>query len=369
MAKAPNSRTGKCNIDFAKDAFDEVKSLGNCVAIALDIKGYFDNLDHGIIKKLWLELLQLDQLPTDHFTVFKNITSYRYVDQIEAYRRLGYIAKRQVEGREIEGYTVPYSEMPKQLCSPIDFREKICGNNPQFTSLVQKNKNDYGIPQGAPISDLIANFYLMHFDKAIFEYVKKRGGRYMRYSDDILLILPGGISDADSARKFVCEEISKHGNQLVIKDTKTCVVQFTRSSGVLDFQHIEGPQGKNGLEYLGFCFDGKQVRVRNSTISRFYRKVAIAAKKEAFQHAHNSKLNDAQKLLDSFNFSLLSQRFTRVKRTDFLSDDVRTWTFWTYLKRAAKAFGADGNEILKQASGYRTFVRKRVEQALIKAIS
>lgn len=30
---------GKCNIDFAKDAFDEVDRLGNCVAVALDIKG------------------------------------------------------------------------------------------------------------------------------------------------------------------------------------------------------------------------------------------------------------------------------------------------------------------------------------------
>lgn len=64
VVKNPGSNTGKCNIDFAKDAFDEVKSLGDCVAIALDIKGYFDNLDHGLIKQLWLELLELQRKRT-----------------------------------------------------------------------------------------------------------------------------------------------------------------------------------------------------------------------------------------------------------------------------------------------------------------
>lgn len=263
----------------------------------------------------------------------------------------------------------PYPEMPKQLCSPNDFREKICGGSPKFSSLVQKNQQSYGIPQGAPISDLIANFYLLYFDKAVFEYVKKLGGRYMRYSDDILLILPGGVLEAHSAREFVGKEITNFGAQLVIKEKKTCIVQFKQSSEGLKFQHIQGPQGKNGLEYLGFCFDGKNVRIRNSTISRFYRKVAGAARKEAFKHVERSSSADVSTLLKSFNFSLLSQRFTRVKRTDFQGDDVRTWTFWTYLKRAAACFGDDGQEILKQASGYRKFVRHRVEQAIVKAVN
>jgi hypothetical protein len=48
---------GKCNIDFAKDAFDEIEKQGDCVAIALDIKGYFENLDHARIKETWCDLL------------------------------------------------------------------------------------------------------------------------------------------------------------------------------------------------------------------------------------------------------------------------------------------------------------------------
>lgn len=368
ITKDTRSSAGKCNIDFAKDAFDEVKSLGNCVGVALDIKGYFDNLDHDLIKEIWLELLGVSSLPSDHFAVFKNITQYRYVDQKAAYRRLGYLSKINQNGREIESYTKPYSEMPKQLCSPIEFRNKICGNTANYPSIVQKNENSFGIPQGAPISDLIANFYMIYFDKSVFEYVTNLGGRYMRYSDDILIILPGDISTAESARNFVNHEIKKFGDQLFIKDEKTCVVRFLRIDGELNYQHIEGPQGKNGLEYLGFCFDGKNVRVRNSTISRFYRKVAIAARRAAFKHIQNSKNADLSRLLRTFNFSLLSQRFLRVKRTDFISDDVRTWTFWTYLKRAARAFGSEGQGILRQADGYKEFIRGRVERAIVKAL-
>lgn len=59
------SKKGKCNINFAKDAFDEVDKQGNCIAIALDIKGYFDNLDHQRIYKIWCDLLEVKKLSDD----------------------------------------------------------------------------------------------------------------------------------------------------------------------------------------------------------------------------------------------------------------------------------------------------------------
>lgn len=43
-----------CNIDFANYAFKEIVSRGNCVALVIDIKGFFDNLDHEILKKTGL---------------------------------------------------------------------------------------------------------------------------------------------------------------------------------------------------------------------------------------------------------------------------------------------------------------------------
>lgn len=118
----PGSNGGKCNIDFAKDAFDEVDRLGDCVAVALDIKGYFENLSHKVIKRIWCDLLGVDELPPDHYAVFKNITRYRFVDQKAVYRRLGYLGLVQRGNFMVEGFTRPYREMPKQICSNDEFR-------------------------------------------------------------------------------------------------------------------------------------------------------------------------------------------------------------------------------------------------------
>ena len=41
---------GKNNIEFANNAFEEIKRRKHCVAIALDISGFFDNLDHQRLK-------------------------------------------------------------------------------------------------------------------------------------------------------------------------------------------------------------------------------------------------------------------------------------------------------------------------------
>jgi hypothetical protein len=54
--KTPTGR-GKCSIDFAKDAFSEIAIRSKCVALALDVSGYFESLDHAEIKRHWCGLL------------------------------------------------------------------------------------------------------------------------------------------------------------------------------------------------------------------------------------------------------------------------------------------------------------------------
>ena len=367
----PGRGSGKCNIDFAKDAFDEIDRLGDCVAVALDIKGYFENLDHRRIKQIWCDLLGVAELPSDHYAVFKNITKYHFVDQRATFRRLGYFGLRERNGEMLDGFLRPYSDMPKQLCSNADFRAKICGGDPAYLSLIQKNDKPYGVPQGAPISDLIANFYLIDFDVVMADYVRTRGGRYMRYSDDILLILPGGASEASAAVAFAVAEMCNHGPELRIKEGKTCVALFERVAGGLRFQHL--PQrpdepAKNGFEYLGFRYDGRNVYVRDSTISRFFGKVAGAAKRDGRRHVEANSMMDAGDLIRTFDFSLFSQRFSRVKKSN-LTDDYRSWTFYSYLKRSAETFGHKGERIFKQARGFDEFMKARVASAIVSGVS
>ena len=265
--------------------------------------------------------------------------------------------------------------MPTQLCSPSQFREKICGGDPALPSLMMPNCDekgnllDHGVPQGAPISDLIANFYLLDFDFALNAYAQRRGGRYMRYSDDILLIVPGGNAEADEAEAFAITEIRKYGEAIQIKEAKTCIVRFCRSGKELAFEHLKGPQGKHGFEYLGFRFDGKSVYVRDSTISRLYRKVALSAKGVArgFANAHPDM--NASEILASFNYSNFSQRFSRVHPDELSPDDYGTWTFYSYLKRASETFGDRGRPILPQARNFNKIMKERIAAAMVRAVA
>jgi hypothetical protein len=184
ITKVTDARRGKCNIQFAHEAFKRIRELGNCCAVAVDISSYFETIDHTRLKSIWCRLLGKERLPPAHFAVFKNITSYGFVDRLEVYKRLGFygLKKTTKSGRPINGYLIHYKKVPTQLCSLLDFRNKIVGEDDNQDSLVKKNKEPYGIPQGAPISDLLANLYLIDFDVEMNDLAVKLGGTYLRYS-------------------------------------------------------------------------------------------------------------------------------------------------------------------------------------------
>lgn len=356
---------GKCNIHFAKDAFDAVSALGDCGAVALDISSYFENIDHEILRQVWCRLWDVDELPTDHAQVFKAITRYAVVDRNSVYERLGYYGPKPKGGK---GFLKPFNEMPMQLCTPKEFREKICGGSPDYPSLIEINEKTHGIPQGAPISDLLANAYLIDFDCKIAAFVRERGGYYYRYSDDILVLLPGGEAEAQAAKEYAIDLIKSFGDQLVIKPEKSSMVQFRKGTEGQTFQHLEGAQGKAGLEYLGFRFDGASVFLRGSTLSAFYRKITYSARRAADAFVARYPGKDITFLIENFDIELFTKKFGRVEDFDN-SPDYRTWTFWTYAKRAADIFGRKGQPIHRQLRKHRRIIRERIESELLRALA
>jgi hypothetical protein len=360
-----SSAKGKCNIEFASDLFSEVLRQRNSVVVTLDISKYFECIDHRRLYKVWCDLLKVESLPRDHLAVFKAITRFVVVDRSAVYERLGYIGQKlRHDGSTGKGYLRSFKAMPKQLCSPADFRNKILGKDPNFPSLCQPNKEPFGIPQGAPISDLLANAYLIDFDVAVSQYARSRGGRYWRYSDDIVLVLPGGDAPGYEAKAYVTELISQFGDELEIKESKTSIVKFNEvNCSSLNFQLVDGLQGHNGLEYLGFRFDGKNVYLRNSTLSNFYRKITRRARRQARRHAIRFPGKSADWLMEEFDFHQFEKGFGRVR--DFESVATKKgWTFWTYAKRASEHFGVRGKSIYKQVSRYRTYIRKAVKKEI-----
>lgn len=369
-------RGGKCNIHFARDAIVKIRELGNCCVAALDISNFFETLDHERLRALWCRLLNTSRMPPDHFRVFRAVTRYSFVEQKTVYERLGHfgIKQRSKAGKPISGYLTRHKDMPKQLCTGKQFREIIAGGDGN-KSIIKRNFKPYGIPQGAPISDLLANLYLIDFDRTILGWVEPMGGAYFRYSDDILIIVPGGEAECrklmDDARRLV----RQFGSKLEIKKEKCAIFTFVRRdcgpTGAEDqtFERIEGTQGRNGLEYLGFRYDGKHVYVRDSTLSNLRRKVARAARGDAHRYARRYPDKDAAQLRSIFDYERLIKRFGKVEDFGEKHDDYRNWTFWTYAKRSAQIFGPLGSPILRQLKRHRDLIRHRAGKELDLAVT
>ena len=361
---------GKCNSHFARDAILKIRELGDCCVVALDISSFFENLDHVRLRGLWARMLGLVRLPDDHFRVFETITRYAVVDKLQVYERLGHFGekKKSRNGKPIMGYLTQYKQTPKQLCTGREFREKIAGRGAAST-IIEVNHKPHGIPQGAPISDLLANLYLIDFDCLVAGWVRPLGGAYYRYSDDILPIAPGGETLGLELMERARSSISDFGKRLVIKESKSSVFVFERCGDHQTFRHICGTQGCAGLEYLGFRYDGRRVFLRDSSLSNLCRKVARAARREANACARRYPNKSAAELQSLFNYERLIKQFGRVEDFGENQHEYQNWTFWTYARRAAAIFGPLGKPILRQLRRHRNLIRERADKELERAVA
>lgn len=243
-------RKNLSNISLAGAAFDEIAHRGACTAIAYDIKSFFDNIDHQVLKNCWKHVIGLESLPSDHYRVFRGLTQSRSVDRESCLIRLGY--KKSAKN----------NELPSRLCLPDAFRRKICIGTPAQPSLLSPSKS-VGIPQGTPISAVAANVAMIFFDKHMNDFAKKIAGSYRRYSDDILIICP--TNHVKNVEREIIEALEIKTKTLTFSTEKTIRVDFlgqdSSSSGRL-------------LQYLGFTFDGRKKLIRAGTLSRFYARMA-----------------------------------------------------------------------------------------------
>lgn len=248
VAIAYRDSLGKNNIDFAKDAFDAIRSFPQCFILVGDFTNFFDNLEHQYLKKMMCEVLGVERLPQDYFSVFKNITRFSSWDWKDIVKAAGEnIAERGVRKK-------------------INSKETVLTKE-QF----QKNKKDIkknilgvGVPQGAPISAVLSNIYMIKFDKDIKRYVTSKGGIYMRYSDDFIIVLPyerdAEIADFTS---YIFSYVESMKGLIDLQKEKTSC--YTYKDEVI----YEGDQ-PSSINYLGFLFDGKNIRIRPRAITKYY---------------------------------------------------------------------------------------------------
>ena len=234
---------GKCNIHFAKEAFDAIVRIGECHVIAMDVEKFFDTMDHAQLKSRWCDLIGVSLLPDDHYTIYRNITRYSYVERKEIYRMYKKRSKAAIAS--------------KRLCTPEQFQRRI-----REKRLINTNTNKKGIPQGSPISAMLSNLYMIGFDENIQRIVNAHGAYYRRYSDDILVIIP--INCQIDFAQIITDELKKY--LLESSDEKTVISEFRYdSNGILN--------ADKPVQYLGFTFDGIRRLIRSTTLARYHRRM------------------------------------------------------------------------------------------------
>lgn len=352
---------GKTNVHFALEAFQTIEQLRSCVVVALDISDFFGSIEHARLKAVWCDLLGTDRLPIDHFKVFEAITKFSDVSRDEALVKLGFAEWNSRGKGKVLRLLTPVKKIPHQLCTPKEFREKIAGKG-GGRSIIEVNSAGVGVPQGAPISDLLANAYLLELDCVLHGYVLEQGGYYRRYSDDLLLILPGADeSIVGSVEAMVSAELARLGDKISIKPSKTAAYRYFRDErGGLAFQKLRG-RGRNGIEYLGMRFDGSRIFFRDGTLSALHRRIALAAKGAAYAHVARYPGKSLAELKRIFRFGKFLQRYGRVEGFG-ATTEVIDWTFWTYSRRAMKVLQGRHGAIEQQMQRYRQFARTRVDR-------
>lgn len=367
-----NGKGNKSNIEFARDLFCNIRDIGDCYVSVVDISSYFESLDHDIIRQQWEKLVG-GTLPKDHEAIFKSVTRYSVVELEELYEVLNLKVNNRTGSRKVlrqRKIDTLRSKGHVQLCSMKDFREKVCGQSKKYKNLVHTNGRDFGIPQGTPISDLIANFYLLDFDCVVNSWVKERGGYFYRYSDDIVVVLPKEVGDSHlDAKNFLQKEIIKYGNHLKIQDKKVAVVEFSKTcNDNLNFAHLFGEASKNGLEYLGFAFNGKVVALKDATLSNAWRKLHRRSYGYAWRFVKRYRDKGSKWLFENYPVDWLLKRI--IQRVSFSQDGgVEDWTFLRYVSRARKIFDDFDTIFHSQTKKYRNDALKIIETDFAKAFT
>lgn len=252
----------RCNIHFALDAIEEVRRLGNCEVIALDVSGFFDSFSHSVLKAAWCRLLAYERLPGDHFAVFQSVVADSAI-------RLDRI-------RDVLGETRSRTGADgARICTPTQLRSQLRAHLKPRYQLVCEIKGEAvppaprGVAQGTPISAVLSNIYMLECDEMLHDELERIGASYRRYCDDILIIAPPGFGEV--AERLVAERLASL--DLSINASKTAKVAFSWGDGNLLCLDLATTSRSATLDYLGISFDGRNIRLRDSTISRFAKKM------------------------------------------------------------------------------------------------
>ncbi len=326
---------GMSNCNYACEAFSYIREQRECWVAVGDFKSFFETLDHGYLKRMMRSLFDDNKIPDDYYRILKSATKYAVwpIDDLLARHKLP-VTRKGIQKLNKKAVVLSREEFKSTV--------KECVTHPW-------KESGLGIAQGLPVSGVLANIYMLEFDAKIEEIAKNVSGLYMRYSDDFIVAAP----TAEGYRKLM-NGIKQSGVPgVMLHPEKTfgyCVEDgiVTRIDSCL--RPMRAASHGSQIDYLGFCFDGGVVRMRQSTVGRYYRR-SYRKVRRAFGGGERPSRKRVRRLYVAISdwgrsTSLLHNPNGR-----------RGGNFLTYAHRAAKIFESD--PILNDVRRHKRKIRAR----------
>ena len=367
-----NRKGNKCNIDMANEIFQYIKknvTEENPLAIiTFDIKGFFDNLDHKLLKNSWKEVLGVSSMSDDLFAVYKATTQYSYVYENEVFKHFKdkIICRNKnlaIVSRKVKHIRYLHDKGAIAFCRKDDIKEI----RESHLINMRSKKEKAGIPQGLPISAVLANVYMLSFDNDAKQYISLKEGVYRRYSDDIIVVCP--LRYGKEVKVHIMELIKNV--KLEIEPKKTNLFCFEKCAGDIVAKHdIYGTNKK--LEYLGFSFDGRRIMLKDASIGRFYgkmrRSVRYAIRSSSHIQNHTRGILFENKLIYRYTYagSLIRPLYTKSKKNGKfhrLKGVVKFGNYLTYVKKSANV--TNSTIINKQLRHCTNILSKKINMAKV----
>jgi RNA-directed DNA polymerase len=172
-------------------------------------------------------------------------------------------------------------------------------------------KTTTGVPQGGPLSPLLANILLDDLDKEL----EKRGHRFVRYADDFVILVKS--QRAAERVKASIQRFLERKLKLTINEKKSQVA----------------PTDK--IDFLGFTFRGTKIRWSDTAFREFKRRVKKLTGRSWFVTMSYRMEKLAQYLRGWMNYFGISEYYRLIPEIDhWLRRRVRMcyWKQWRYAR-------------------------------------
>lgn len=163
---------------------------------------------------------------------------------------------------------------------------------------------------------------MMEFDKVINAYVTARKGLYRRYCDDFIIVIAG---EDNSYSDFIFQQTKAIPN-LDLQPEKTEQFLFNRQN---EKRLVSIDKKKHHINYLGFYFDGKMVKIRDKSLFKYYSR--------AYKKANSVKWTVDKKRQKEI-LRRLFDLYTYIGDKEYDSKGRKYGNFLTYARKAHKEF-------------------------------